>query len=568
MPRFVFGRRLSRRTAALAAAAAVFALAAPAGAGAQVPEVPPVKLPETPVSPPVQSVIDQTTNQANQIGGQVNQTANPGGGSSNPPAGGGGGGGTGGGGGGSTPSGDGGGSSGGGSDGGGGGDGSSSGGGDGGTSPAAERRADRRAERRERRAAAERRADRRERAERNERRPEGGDSDRDDGGPGPLRPIRDVVEVIPVPMWIALGLLALLAGAFFIRSFAAGRRARHLEDQRAELLSDVGLLQKALLPDVPNRLGELEASVAYRPAEGPAAGGDFYDVFDMDADRVGIIVGDVCGHGRQALAVTALMRYTLRAYLNAGGEPRTALQIAARALENEQHAELTTVVLAVYDKRAGTLTYACAGHEPPILVGPGAHAPVTVGSSPPIGAGLPTGLRQTTISLPPGALACFFTDGLVEARMHNDDLLGRDRLTKIVEDLGGEATADRLLAKIADTAERAPDDMAACIVRASHDAKSSDDLRIEELETDANGAGEKRARGFLAACGVPDPQIETVLKTAAGATAEFGGALLRVRLAHAGGGVKVVPLELRPLTSGVNGDVPRAAIPAAPPISA
>ena len=196
-----------------------------------------------------------------------------------------------------------------------------------------------------------------------------------------------MVEVIPVPMWIVLGLLALLAGGFFIRSSLAGKRARQLEEQRAELLDDVGLLQKALLPDVPNRLGTLEASVAYRPAEGPAAGGDFYDVFEMEGNRVGIIVGDVCGHGRQALAVTALMRYTLRAYLNAGGEPRAALQIAARALENEQHAELTTVVLAIYDADRGTLKYACAGHEPPILIGPGAHTPVTVGSSPPGGAG-------------------------------------------------------------------------------------------------------------------------------------------------------------------------------------
>jgi hypothetical protein len=562
MARLDLGGRLRRHTAALTAGAALLALAGPAAA--QVPELPPVKVPDTPVSPPVQDVVDGARDQGNSIGNQINQSPSPDSGS-NPPSGNGGS--TGNSGGGNTPGGGSGGNPNGGSNGG------TDDGGDssaGGTS-AAERRADRRADaRREARrdAAAERRADRRERAERRERRDGGSGSGDEDGTPGPLRPIRDVVEVIPVPMWIALGVLALLAGAFFIRSFVAGRRARHLEEQRAVLMSDVGLLQKALLPDVPRRLGELEASVAYRPAEGPAAGGDFYDVFEMEGARVGIIVGDVCGHGRQALAVTALMRYTLRAYLNAGGEPRTALQIAARALENEQHAELTTVVLAVYDRSAGTLTYACAGHEPPILVGPGAHRPVTIGSSPPIGAGLPTGLRQTTVALPPGALACFFTDGLVEARLQNDDLLGRDRLTKIVEDLGGEATADKLLAQIAGTTERSPDDMAACIIRAGHAAKRPGDVRIEELELDDCPAGEKRAIGFLEACGVPPKQIETVLKTAAGAAAEFGGALLRVRLGQAGGGVKVVPLELRSLALPANGDGPQAAIPAAPPISA
>ena len=550
MAAFEFGGRLKKRITVVATGAAMLACASTAGAQVpQLPQVDPPRVPDTPASPPVQSVIDQATGQANQITGQVNDATNPGGGDPSGPGSGPGSGSGGGGGGGGTPNGNGGGSGGGsnsgdGGDRGGGGSSSS----DGGSS------------------AAERRAERRERAQRRERRDGGGDEG--DGTPGPLRPIRDVVEVIPVPMWIALGLLALLAGVFYVRSLLAERRARRLEEQRAELLDDVGLLQKALLPDVPKRIGALEASVAYRPAEGPAAGGDFYDVFEMEGNRVGIIVGDVCGHGRQALAVTALMRYTLRAYLNAGGEPRAALQIAARALETEQHAELTTVVLAVYDAGKGTLTYACAGHEPPILVGPSAHTPVTVGSSPPVGAGLPTGLRQTTVALQPGSLACFFTDGLVEARLHGDDLLGRDRLTAIVEELGGAATADALLGRIATTAERAPDDMAACIIRAAGGAKATADLRIEELELDENGAGESRARGFLDACGVPGKEAETVLKTAHGASAEFGGALLRVRLSRRGGGVKVVPLEPVALASSTNGHEPHAAMHAAPPVNA
>src|SRR5206468_9102300 len=159
--------------------------------------------------------------------------------------------------------------------------------------------------------------------------------------------------------------------------------------------------------------------------------------------------------GRQALAVTALMRYTLRAYLTAGGEPRLALQIAGRALENEPHAELTTVVLAVYDRRTGTLTYACAGHEPPILLGAPAHEPVIVGAAPPIGAGLETGLRQTTVPLPAGSTACFFTDGLVEARL-GEGLLGRERVTDIARELGTALDADTLLERISERTDRAP----------------------------------------------------------------------------------------------------------------
>jgi hypothetical protein len=375
-----------------------------------------------------------------------------------------------------------------------------------------------------------------------------------DGASGALRPIADVIKFVPTPVKVLIVVLALLAFAFFLRSFFVGRRARRLEQHRQELLGDVGLLQKALLPDVPARIGSLDATVAYRPAEGPGAGGDFYDVFPMEGDRVAIIVGDVCGHGRQALAVTALMRYTLRAYLTAGGEPRAALQSAARALENEPHAELTTVVLAVYDGRAGTLSYASAGHPPPILIGPGAHRPVTVGSSPPIGAGLETGVRQTTVPLPPGSTACFFTDGLLEARL-GDGLLGRERVGEMARELGDDIRADALLGRIAERADRAPDDMAACIVRARPEAAVPEDVRFEDLELDGAPEDEERGQGFLAACGMPEEGAETVLRSARATVGEFGAAILRVRLGVGEGRAEVVPCDpdprLRP--NGSNG---------------
>ncbi len=156
---------------------------------------------------------------------------------------------------------------------------------------------------------------------------------KDDGGiPHTLE---KVVEVVPTPIRWIIGLLAALAIVLFGRGQLISRRARDLKDQREQLLQDVGLLQEALLPEIPQKLGDLETSVAYRPADGPAAGGDFYDAFPLDDERVAIIVGDVSGHGRGALARTALMRYTLRAYLDAGLEPRRALKVAGRALDDD-----------------------------------------------------------------------------------------------------------------------------------------------------------------------------------------------------------------------------------------
>jgi serine phosphatase RsbU (regulator of sigma subunit) len=352
--------------------------------------------------------------------------------------------------------------------------------------------------------------------------------------------INKIEQVIPAPIWGVIGLLALLAGGFALRSRLVSRRAQRLERQREELLGDVGLLQRALLPDVPNDLKGIDVSVAYRPAEGPAAGGDFYDVFELEDGRTAIIVGDVCGHGRQALAVTALMRYTLRAYLGAGFEPRIALQVAGRTIEGDPDGELTTVVLAIYDAKAGTLTYACAGHEPPIVLGPGSHEPVTVYSSPPLGGFMATGHRQTTVPLPPGSAACFFTDGLVEARL-GEKMMGRGRLTELVTELAPGEGAQLLLQRLAAAADRAPDDMAACLVRSQDAAVDARGVRIEELESDAAELEGDRVIEFLVACGIPQTSAHETLRSARAKASEFGGALLRVHASGKGGRVEILP---------------------------
>jgi serine phosphatase RsbU (regulator of sigma subunit) len=354
-----------------------------------------------------------------------------------------------------------------------------------------------------------------------------GDSD---SGSGVTRTLERVVEVIPMPMWIALFGLALLALVLFGRGQLASRRAHRLTEQRAQLLRDVGLLQQALLPEIPARLGDLATSVAYRPADGPAAGGDFYDAFLLDGERVAIIVGDVSGHGRAALARTALMRYTLRAYLDAGLEPRRALKVAGRALDDDLGGDFATVVVAVHDPAHATLTYASAGHPPPIVTGSGAFDPVTALSSPPIGAGLPTGQRQTTLHLPGDAVACFFTDGLVEAK-YEGGLFGRDRLANLLVDLGPDVTADRLIEAVASDADTSHDDMAACVLRP--DASAAADHvpdRLEEVELNALDLAGDRVERYLTACGVPGEDASAAVKSVEASVGEFGGALLRVRV--------------------------------------
>ncbi len=335
---------------------------------------------------------------------------------------------------------------------------------------------------------------------------------------------------IPVPDWskpIIIALL-LLAGWFGIRARLAAVRARRLEGQRATLLRDVGAMQSALVPEVPALLGGLAVSVAYRPAEGPAAGGDFYDLFVPEPGKVAIMLGDVSGHGHDALTHAALTRYTLRAYLQAGLEPRAALALAGRVLADPTSERFATVAVGVYDTESSTLTYALAGHPPPILSGTAAREPLTLCSSPPIGWGAPTGHRQSTVSLPAGAAACFFSDGLIEARSEGE-LLGRERLREILAGLGSEPAAPDLLEGVRAVAEGAPDDMVACLLAAEPTAVESH-LHVEELEADAQALCKADVRRFLAECLVPEREIASTIELASEIADASGSALLRVEL--------------------------------------
>lgn len=373
--------------------------------------------------------------------------------------------------------------------------------------------------------------------------------------------ITKIVAVVPLPVRIAIGVLLLLAAALGVRSWLAATRARRLEQQREELLGDVGLLQRALLPEIPAKVGSVATSVAYRPADGPAAGGDFYDVFPLAEGEVAIVVGDLSGHGRQALQHTALMRFTLRTYLEAGLGPRETLKMAGVALERRLGGSLATVIVATYEPQERTLTYAGAGHPPPLVLGarpdaaeqglapgPAGRAsdrgsagdpspagdrgsagrprapeqpqtpsfsacvsPVTVVSSPLIGAGMKTGVRETTIAIPGACQICFYTDGVTDARV-GSELYGERRLERALSQLGAQASAQALIDRVASEADARPDDMAACLLFVEGGSKAPTKIRERLSIDDGMDAGAvARAERFLLACGIDRDQTGETL---------------------------------------------------------
>ena len=181
--------------------------------------------------------------------------------------------------------------------------------------------------------------------------------------------------------------------------------------------------------------------MAYRPAQGLAAGGDFFDVFSISPGRTGIIIGDVSGHGRESLIHAALVRYTLRTLMGEGHPLPEVLARADRYLTGELGDGFATVIVCGYEHATGQLTWAKAGHEPPIIAGqPDAEEEAAT----PLGFGLGDTWPEFSRSLAARERVCLFTDGLVEARRRGE-YLGRAHLRSLVEQgLSAQAIVERV----------------------------------------------------------------------------------------------------------------------------
>jgi anti-anti-sigma factor len=189
-------------------------------------------------------------------------------------------------------------------------------------------------------------------------------------------------------------------------------------------------LQRSLLPAQLPVVERLALAAEYLPgAAGTSAGGDWYDVLELDGTRVAVAVGDVVGQGPSAAAVMGQLRSALSAALMQGCPPAAALELLDRFAARLPGALASTAACVVLDWGAGTLRWARAGHPPPLLLGPdGAVLLEDDGAGPVLGVPGRGPYRDATAPLVPGSTLLLYTDGLVERRgEHLDTGLGRLR---------------------------------------------------------------------------------------------------------------------------------------------
>ncbi len=213
-------------------------------------------------------------------------------------------------------------------------------------------------------------------------------------------------------------------------------------------------LQRSLLPTAPKVEG-LDVAARYVPADGDL-GGDWYDVFRLPGERIGIVMGDVAGHGLSAAVIMGRLRSALRAYALEHENPAEVLRLLDMKISYFEDGAVATVLYAVAEPPYSGFVVSSAGHLPPYLVSAeGSVWAADVPPDPPLGvrsiSDVPLSRHAVTVQVPAGASLCMFTDGLVERRAPAGDF-GADQLAEGLSRLVGalrpgdaEAACDAIL---------------------------------------------------------------------------------------------------------------------------
>ncbi|HTJ28433.1 MAG TPA: SpoIIE family protein phosphatase [Candidatus Limnocylindria bacterium] len=191
--------------------------------------------------------------------------------------------------------------------------------------------------------------------------------------------------------------------------------------------------QEASLPRTLPRLDGLRLSVTYLACDRDAGiGGDWYDAFVLRDGRLVISIGDVAGNGVDAAVLMSSLRQAIRVAAFRALGPDEILTLTDEALANEAPERIATAFVGILDPCTWSLTYASAGHPPPILRTPeGALIALTTGG-PPLGVGARTDVAHTIPAIAPGSVLVSYTDGLTEAT--HDIIEGERRLRELLRD--------------------------------------------------------------------------------------------------------------------------------------
>ncbi len=194
-------------------------------------------------------------------------------------------------------------------------------------------------------------------------------------------------------------------------------------------------LQSALLA-IPGRVHGVSRGTLYHSASDTArVGGDFYDLFELPAGRVALVIGDVSGKGLEAAAMTSLAKNVVRAYASEGHDAAGVLDMTNKVLVASSEPEtFVTLFLGLLAPSDGSLSYCAGGHPRPLVKrADGGIATLETGS-PIVGAFEGARFVEGEARIGAGDVLLLYTDGVTEARC-SDGFLGEERLAEFVRSL-------------------------------------------------------------------------------------------------------------------------------------
>ncbi len=267
-------------------------------------------------------------------------------------------------------------------------------------------------------------------------------------------------------------------------------------------------LQHSLLPEALPSIDGLDLAGHYAAGgTGVEVGGDWYDAVRRPDGIVHLSVGDVIGKGIGAAMLMGRHRNAFRAYAYECASPGEVLRRMIRHVDSDEM--IITVACVTFDPYTRQLTYACAGHLPPLLVDDEVHTVLRLdgASAPPLGVAEPQDIEEGLVQLTGPRTLVMYTDGLIERRGHNIDD-GIDLLADLfaqAETISIESTLKAVVGALGEPS----DDVALLVARVSQLATQFDvhvPARADELPS-----LRRRLQAWLAGRGLADDEVAEIV---------------------------------------------------------
>ncbi len=200
-------------------------------------------------------------------------------------------------------------------------------------------------------------------------------------------------------------------------------------------------IQQSILPHLPAFPERKDFAVFASMLPARLVGGDFYDFFLIDPERLGFVIGDVSGKGVPASLFMAVSRTLLRSTALTGTPPAQCLQQANALLCLDNEAEMfVTLFYGILNPRTGAMEYANGGHNPPYILHHNGGVEALEGTGGMVlGAMAEVSYRARTITVEPGDCLLLYTDGVTEAMNETATLFGDERLIALLRRLQGSS---------------------------------------------------------------------------------------------------------------------------------